>query len=75
MPIGLYRIDNGDVCVEHSDGARLPMPRHAYVSAAIDPAYDDLMSKLDFDQWVLGRHRGEPLRVSGTWHSGLAARA
>ena len=59
MPRGLYLLDNGDVCVEHADATRLPMPRDEYVSARINPPYHTVMSKLDFDAWVLGKRMGD----------------
>jgi hypothetical protein len=60
MTIGLYFLENGDVCVEHSDASRLPMSRHEYSMRNLRPPFDELMSKADFDEFVLTRRMGDP---------------
>jgi hypothetical protein len=64
MPRGLYFLENGDVLVEHDTGARLPMSRDEYEAAEINPRYGAVMTRMDFDEWMLGKKRGEPVSVS-----------
>ena len=58
---GLYLFHDGSVCVEYPEGHRLPMDRAEYIERDIKPAYGRLMTKLDFDAWLLGRKPGESL--------------
>jgi hypothetical protein len=60
MIIGLYLFDNGDVCVEHPDASRLPMSRHEYTMRNLQPPFHELLSKADYDEFLLSRRMGDP---------------
>lgn len=59
MPRGLFRFDNGDAWVEQPEGSRLSLPRFEYEAAGVEPAYCELMTQVEFDEWSLGKRMGE----------------